>query len=111
MATSKLDRACAAANLLNMGFAADRICPIIEQWSERQSERSLRNLSSYARRLEVSDRMPPGGASRLFVSFHYSSYAHLYRSVASRSTGRAIASLIGEQSDTHQEKLISLAGE
>jgi hypothetical protein len=109
MVVSRLDQALAAANLLNMGFSTDHVYSIIRRWSDRQSERSLRNLSSYARALEVSDNILAESPSRLFVSFHYSSYAHLYRSVASRSKDRVIASLIGEQSDTHQDKLVGLA--
>lgn len=92
-----------------MGFPIDRISSILDRWSHRQAERSLRNLSDYARALDVSDEISSDSPSRLFVSFHYSSYAHLYRSVAARSKNRAIASLIGQQSESHSEALIGLA--
>lgn len=109
MAVRRLDQALAAANLLNMGFAVDRVYSIVDHWSDRQSERSLRNLSDYARALKVSDNISADSPNRLFVSFHYSSYAHLYRSVASRSKDRAISSLIGQQSESHQGALVGLA--
>jgi hypothetical protein len=111
MATRKIDQALAAANLLNMGFAVDDVYSIADRWSKRQAERSLKNLSSYARSVNVVDNIAAGSPSRLFVSFHYSSYAHLYRSIAFRSKDRAISSLIGEQGDSHQEALTTLARE
>ena len=111
MATRRLDQAYAAANLLNMGFASDEVYAIASRWNERQAERSLRNLSNYAQTLNVLDEIAAGSPSRLFVSFHYSSYAHLYRSIAYRSKDRAVLSLIGEQSDSHQEALTALARE
>lgn len=107
----QLDKALAAANLLNMGFDAGEVLSIADQWALRQSERTLKNLSAYAKSIEVNDTLPFDGLAKLFVSFHYSSYAHLYRAIASRSRERTIMSLVGSQSSSHQTALSQLAAQ
>jgi hypothetical protein len=106
---SNIDRALAAANLLNIGFESDQIQDIVGQWCRRQYELSVSNLPKNADSLSVVDNIEVDPARRLVATFHYSSYPHIYRWTALRSKDRQVVSLIGEQSEAHEATLVSLA--
>lgn len=106
-----IDIAYAVANLLNMGFNSTRAVEIAKDWRVVTQSRSLNNIATYNAKLDVIDLLKSDGLARLFVSFHYSSYAHLYRALALRSQHNAVVSLIGEQSSVHQAALAKLAAD
>ncbi len=104
-----VDVAFAAANLLNIGFTSLKALELSEEWRTITDSRSLKNILSSSASLDLHDRVEVEDSARLFVSFHYSSYAHLYREIALRSPERQVASLLGAQSAQHQRALSQLA--
>lgn len=104
-----LDQARAAANLAKLSFPPTELKRLARDWSSRQLAQAVQQIASDAGRLEVSDELGDDAFDRMFVSFHFSVYPHIYRALANRSPTRTVCSLIGEQTFEHQAALRHLA--
>lgn len=109
MGTRILDRAFAAANLFRLSWPPHQIKEITFEWAKRQAAQSVESINDDAAKLSVIDHLGQECSGRLFLSFHYSVYPNLYRSLGKRSTDDTVFSLIGHQTKEHCATLQSLA--
>jgi hypothetical protein len=102
----KLRRSMAVANLFNLGFSAAEAVRLSGLWAERQGAHSGESVAALVDATPLHRQFEQEG--RLYVSFHYSNYAHLYRTLGENAPHRRVYAIIGEQSDGHRKALSAL---
>lgn len=102
--------ASAAANAISLGHPPAEAVKLARRWAERQKALSGSAIRRTIDATPVETRYLSSSASgRLYVSFHYSLYACIYRALAEVAPSRAVSAIIGEQSDDQRALLTDLA--
>jgi hypothetical protein len=100
----------AAANAINLGRDPAAAVAISGRWAERQAAQGGDAFVSIADSISIETRLRAKTQDgRLYVSFHYSMYALLYRALAEHAASRTVCAVIGEQSEAHKVALERLA--
>lgn len=107
----KIRNAVALANLLRIGVEPTNTLRVLRKWSRYQQSLNPENIlaAKVDIRYEWSSDNVPAGTSVLYMTTHFGSYYIVFKALADRAKNRTVYCLIGEQSESHAQRLTHLA--